>query len=222
MKRKWKNLLKRAGIILLLSAVLTQTAGSYVYAETETDTAEHLYQEQEEITENTESQENTEDEKEFDEMDLSALKEIGNIIAASYLNALSVMTNLMITPSIPYIAVDMAASILSVPAISFGQFGDNALLIQTEFGDDVMISGYFILMPEQDSYEKLLKMTPKVGALVSTPEGRGIVQDANPLTGALKIALDKNHFFQMPRQPFPRCVQSLLVSIKGKPQHHGR
>ena len=33
---------------------------------------------------------NTEDEKEFDEMDLSALKEIGNIIAASYLNALSV------------------------------------------------------------------------------------------------------------------------------------
>ena len=89
-------------------------------------------------------------------MDLSALKEIGNIIAASYLNALSVMTNLMITPSIPYIAVDMAASILSVPAISFGQFGDNALLIQTEFGDDVMISGYFILMPEQDSYEKIL------------------------------------------------------------------
>ncbi len=45
---------------------------------------------------------------------------------------------------------------------------------------------------EQDSYEKLLKMTPKVGALVSTPEGRGIVQDANPLTGSLKIALDKN------------------------------
>lgn len=98
----------------------------------------------------------TEDEKEFDDMDLSALKEIGNIIAASYLNALSTMTNLIITPSIPYIAVDMAASILSVPAIQFGQFGDNALFIQTEFGDDVMINGYFILMPEQSSYEKIL------------------------------------------------------------------
>lgn len=93
---------------------------------------------------------------EFDEMDLSALKEIGNIIAASYLSALSGMTNLTITPSIPYIAVDMAASILSVPAIQFGQFGDNALLIETEFGDDVMIDGYFILMPEQDSYDKIL------------------------------------------------------------------
>lgn len=93
---------------------------------------------------------------EFDEMDLSALKEIGNIIAASYLNALSSLTSLVITPSIPYIAVDMAASILSVPAIQFGQFGDNALFIQTEFGDDIMINGYFILMPEQDSYDKIL------------------------------------------------------------------
>lgn len=93
---------------------------------------------------------------EFDEMDMSALKEVGNIIAASYLSALSAMTNMVITPSIPYIAVDMAASILSVPAIEFGQFGDNALLIETEFGDDVMINGYFILMPEQESYDKIL------------------------------------------------------------------
>lgn len=94
---------------------------------------------------------------EFDEMDLSALKEIGNIIAGSYLSALSTMTNLVISPSVPYLSVDMAASILSVPAIEFGQYGDHALLIQTEFGDDVMINGYFILMPEQASYDKILK-----------------------------------------------------------------
>lgn len=95
--------------------------------------------------------------EEFDEMDLSALKEIGNIIAGSYLSALSSMTNLVISPSIPYLAVDMAASVLSVPAIEFGQYGDYALLIQTEFGDEVMINGYFILMPEQQSYDKILK-----------------------------------------------------------------
>ena len=92
----------------------------------------------------------------FDEMDLSALKEIGNIIAASYLSALSTLTNLRIQPSVPYIAVDMAAAILSVPAIQFGQYGDNALFIETEFGDDVKMQGYFILMPEQDSYSKIL------------------------------------------------------------------
>ena len=89
-------------------------------------------------------------------MDLSALKEIGNIIAASYLSALSTLTSLRIQPSVPYIAVDMAAAILSVPAIQFGQYGDNALFIETEFGDDVKMQGYFILMPEQDSYSKIL------------------------------------------------------------------
>lgn len=92
----------------------------------------------------------------FDEMDLSALKEIGNIIAASYLSALSTLTGLRIQPSVPYIAVDMAAAILSVPAIQFGQYGDNALFIETELGDDVMMQGYFILMPEQESYSKIL------------------------------------------------------------------
>lgn len=92
----------------------------------------------------------------FDEMDLSALKEIGNIIAASYLSALSTLTKLRIQPSVPYIAVDMAAAILSVPAIQFGQYGDNALFIETEFGDDVKMQGYFILMPEQESYSKIL------------------------------------------------------------------
>ena len=96
---------------------------------------------------------------ELDAMDVvqhDVLKEIGNIIAASYLNALSSMTNLTISPSIPYIAVDMAGAILSVPAIQFGQLGNNALLIETEFGDDKVISGYFILMPEEDSYGKIL------------------------------------------------------------------
>lgn len=92
----------------------------------------------------------------FNEMEQSALKEIGNIIAGSYLSAISSMTNLTITPSVPFLAVDMAASILSVPAIQFGQYGDKALLIETEFTDDLTISGYFILLPDEDSYDKIL------------------------------------------------------------------
>ena len=90
-------------------------------------------------------------------MDMSALKEIGNIIAGSYLNALSAMTKLTIAQSVPYIAIDMAGAILSVPAIQFGKIGDNALMITTEFGDEVMIEGYFILLPDLESYEKILK-----------------------------------------------------------------
>ena len=91
-----------------------------------------------------------------EQMELSALKEVGNIITASYLSALASMTNLTILPSVPYICVDMAAAILSVPAIEFGLVGDRALLIETEICADVAIRGYFILMPEQESYYKIL------------------------------------------------------------------
>ena len=94
--------------------------------------------------------------EEFNEMDISAIKEIGNIISGSYLSALSTMTNMVITSSVPYLAIDMAGAILSVPALQFGQYGDNALLIQTEFGDDVKIQGFFILMPDVESYDKIL------------------------------------------------------------------
>ncbi|MCR4998851.1 MAG: chemotaxis protein CheC [Lachnospiraceae bacterium] len=95
--------------------------------------------------------------EEFDDMDISAIREIGNIIAGSYLSALSGLTNLNITPSIPFVSIDMAAAILSVPAIQFGMVSDNALFIKTEFSDDVGINGYFILMPEGESYEKILR-----------------------------------------------------------------
>ncbi len=45
---------------------------------------------------------------------------------------------------------------------------------------------------EQDAYEDLLKHTPKVGAFVNTPEGKGNVEDVNLLTGVLKIRLIKS------------------------------
>lgn len=44
---------------------------------------------------------------------------------------------------------------------------------------------------EQEAYSSLLKITPRQGALVNTEEGRGIVTEANLITGILKIRLDK-------------------------------
>lgn len=93
----------------------------------------------------------------FTEMDLSALSEIGNIIAGAYLSSLSSLTNLLIKASVPYMAIDMAGAILSVPAIEFGKIGDKALLIQSQFGeDDTQVNGYFILIPSMESYDKIL------------------------------------------------------------------
>ncbi len=94
--------------------------------------------------------------EEFSEMEFSALKEVGNIITGAYLNSLSSLTNLKIYPTIPDVAVDMAGAIMSVPAIQFGAIGDRMLLIQTQFFDEVAIDGYFILIPDMESYSKIL------------------------------------------------------------------
>lgn len=94
---------------------------------------------------------------ELDEMELSAMQEVGNIITGAYLNSLSTLTNLTIYPSPPALTVDMAGAILSVPAIEFGTMGDNILLIQTQFYDETQIDGYFVLIPDLESYEKILK-----------------------------------------------------------------
>ena len=96
------------------------------------------------------------DDSDFDEISLSALQEIGNIIGGAYLNSLSSLTNLVITESIPYLSVDMAGAILSVPAIEFGKIGDKALLIQSRFlDDDMSVDGFFILIPTLESYDKI-------------------------------------------------------------------
>lgn len=92
----------------------------------------------------------------LNEMELSAMKEISNIITGAYLNSLSTLTNLTIFPSPPDLTMDMAGAILSVPAIDFGIIGDNILLIQSQFYDEVEIDGYFILIPDLESYGKIL------------------------------------------------------------------
>lgn len=93
---------------------------------------------------------------EFEEMGLSAMQEVGNIITGAYLNSLASMTNLKVFPSPPAVTVDMAGAILSVPAIQFGVYGDHILLIQSQFYDEVKLDGYFILIPDLESYEKIL------------------------------------------------------------------
>ncbi len=94
----------------------------------------------------------------FSEMALSALQEIGNILCSSYLSSLSSLINKNIRPSIPYLAVDMANAILSVPAIEFGKMSDRVLLIESVFGGDqtASVSGFFVLVPDIQSFNTIL------------------------------------------------------------------
>ncbi len=48
------------------------------------------------------------------------------------------------------------------------------------------------LKNEQAAYEDLLKITPKVGAYVKTPECKGYVEEVNLITGKMKIKPEKN------------------------------
>ncbi|AOY77295.1 CheY-P-specific phosphatase CheC [Clostridium formicaceticum] len=96
--------------------------------------------------------------KELDEMDHSALQEVGNILSGSYIASLSTLTGLNLTLSVPSLCVDMAGAILSVPAIQFGFVTDKVLLIETKLRDgNDLVKANFFLIPNATSFGTLLK-----------------------------------------------------------------
>ena len=94
---------------------------------------------------------------EMDEMDRSAICEIGNIMAGSYVNALSALTGMEIDISVPSLCVDYAGAILSVPAIEYATLGDKVLFIDDNFKVDAGqgIKSNMILIPELDCLQTL-------------------------------------------------------------------
>lgn len=94
----------------------------------------------------------------FDHMDKSALKEVGNILMSSYLASISTLTNLEVHTEPPAICVDMAGSVLDLPLIELGQIGDNALIIDSKFLDkDEHIDGFLMFVADEESYDKIFK-----------------------------------------------------------------
>lgn len=92
------------------------------------------------------------------DIETSAIIEVGNIVAGSYLSALASLTGLKVKTSVPSIAIDMAGAILSVPAIEFGKVCDVVLYIETKFSEGTAnIKGHFILVPALDSFDILMK-----------------------------------------------------------------
>jgi len=95
----------------------------------------------------------------FTHVEISALEEIGNILISSYLSSLAELTGFCLKPSIPYLSIDMANAILSVPAVEFGKVADKVLFIESIFGglDEKTVSGYFLLIPDMPSFSTILK-----------------------------------------------------------------
>lgn len=94
----------------------------------------------------------------FGEMERSVIEEVGNIMLSSYLTSLAGLTNSQIKPSIPYMCVDMANAILSVPASEFGRMADKMLFIESQIGvENIKFSGCFVLVPNLHSFYRIIR-----------------------------------------------------------------
>lgn len=96
-------------------------------------------------------------EGEIDEMSYSALQEVANIMAASYVNAIASLTDLNINISVPSMCVDMLGAILSVPAIHFANVSDKMIFIEDKFhGQDLEAPNHILLIPDVESLGKIM------------------------------------------------------------------
>ena len=92
----------------------------------------------------------------MNDMEKSLISEVGNIMAASYINAIASMTGMTIDISVPVLTTDMVGAILSVPTIEFAKVGNKVLFIDDGFligGEE--IKSNMILVPEMASLETL-------------------------------------------------------------------
>ena len=94
---------------------------------------------------------------EIDEMCYSAIQEMANIMAASYVSAIAEMTGLSINITVPSMCVDMLGAVLSVPAIHYANISDKIIFINNEFnGIDLHAPNHILLIPYVDSLEKIM------------------------------------------------------------------
>ncbi|WP_071459465.1 chemotaxis protein CheC [Bacillus massilinigeriensis] len=92
------------------------------------------------------------------ELGLSVLQELGNILAGSYLTSLSDFTGLSMHPSVPALGIDMAGAVVGSGLMEVSRAGDYAILIDTVVKEDVApsnlegVKAHFYLMPDPDSF----------------------------------------------------------------------
>ena len=92
-----------------------------------------------------------------DELAPSALGEIGNIVGASYINALGAMTGLEMEPEPPQSATDMLGAIVASVLAGRAAGDDIALVLDSDLqveGEDCAIS--FLLVPTAGGVQELL------------------------------------------------------------------
>jgi len=93
----------------------------------------------------------------LNELEVSTLKEVGNILSSAFLNALGMLLKLTLIPSVPILSCDMAGAVVDYVLIELGKTGDISLMVETEFrSEEDRIKGHFYMIPGVDSLEIIL------------------------------------------------------------------
>lgn len=93
----------------------------------------------------------------LEEMDTSALVEVGNIMLSTFINALSDLANISVRPTVPAFTVDMQGAILTVPMAAFGGQSDYIMTIGGNFiVDHRQVPCRLLLSPDIRSLNFLL------------------------------------------------------------------
>jgi len=86
--------------------------------------------------------------RDLNEMEQSALGEMGNIIGSAFLNAIADALSLRLQPSPPEVILDMAGAILDVAFAEILQQSDDVIVAETSFGTaDRQARGTFLVIP---------------------------------------------------------------------------
>jgi chemotaxis protein CheC len=96
----------------------------------------------------------------FDELQRSALKEAGNILAGAHMGALSDFMGMMLLPSVPSLVIDRAGAVLTTTQLGFGRSQDYVFCVETDFNFEQAernLNGYFLLFPDESSLTAMLE-----------------------------------------------------------------
>jgi chemotaxis protein CheC len=100
-----------------------------------------------------------------EELAVSAMREIGNILASAFLSAIGQLAGFSLIPSVPGYARDMAGSILDLVLIELSRYEDTALAIETVFRESGEgIRGHFFLLPDPLTLEAMLAAAERAGS----------------------------------------------------------
>ena len=93
----------------------------------------------------------------LNQIQLSALKEVGNICLCWYLIAVSKMIDVDMIPAPPDATVDLLGAVMDMPLASVGAKVDTVIAVHTSFKAlDRQFEGYFLMLPEESTLKLIL------------------------------------------------------------------